>query len=149
MPGRHPLVAETTVDFEYAFEATYDQALGNGALVTYSVGVHYQSEAETSPFDPNAATGLNPIAGAAPAGSATPFNIVARHPTYTEMEERTLLNANITYTSPNEKWYATLWGKNLLNETYRVGANSVGALWNFSVYGAPLQWGLELGINFE
>jgi iron complex outermembrane receptor protein len=136
-------------EWQLGLEATYDQVLGNGATITYSAGVHYQSEAETSPFDPNAATGLNPIAGAAPAGSATPFNVIARHPTYTEMEERTLLDANITYTSANEKYYATLWGKNLLNETYRVGANSVGALWNFSVYGAPMQWGLEFGINFE
>ena len=68
---------------------------------SYIVGVHYQDEAETSPFDPNAVnTG------------------VARHPTFTQMEDRTLVNANVTYESPNERWFVTLWGKNLTDEEY-------------------------------
>ena len=64
------------------------------------------------------------------------------------MEKRTLLDANITYTSPDERYYVTAYGKNLLNEKYRVSSNSVGALWNFTYYGAPLQWGVELGFQF-
>ena len=72
---------------------------------------------------------------------------MARHPTYTQLEARTLLDANITYTAADARWYITLFGKNLLNEEYRVSANSVGGLWNFSQYGAPLQWGVEFGVG--
>jgi iron complex outermembrane receptor protein len=136
-------------EWQIGLQGIFDQTLGNGATLTYTAGLHFQTDAELSPFDPNAATGLNPITGAAPAGSDTPYNKVARHPTYTALQERTLVDANITYTSASEKYYVTLWGKNLLNEEYRTSANSVGALWNFSAYGPPLQWGVELGFNFD
>ncbi len=119
-------------------QITYDHPLGNGGRMTFAASVHHQTDAEMSPFDPNAATGTNPkFAGT-----------VARHPTYTQLEERTLIDAAITYNSPDERWFASLFGKNLLNEEYRVSANSVGGLWNFSQYGAPLQWGVELGFLF-
>jgi iron complex outermembrane receptor protein len=65
------------------------------------------------------------------------------------MESRTLINASLTYTSPDERYYLTLWGRNLSNEEYRVTANSVGALWNFTMYGPPRQWGLELGLRLQ
>jgi iron complex outermembrane receptor protein len=125
--------------WQIGLQASFDQDLGNGGVITYIVGAHHQTEAEMSPFDPNAAGGTNPAFS----------GVVARHPTYTQLEERTLVDANITYTSPSEKYYVTLWGKNLFNETYRTSANSVAGLWNFSQYGAPLQWGMEFGINFE
>lgn len=112
-------------------EAMWDQNLGNGGTIQWVAGVHYQAKAETSPFDPNAvATGL------------------ARHPTFTAMESRTLLHANVTYTDPSDRYHVTLFGKNLTNETYRVSANSVGTLWNFTQYGAPRHIGVELGVRF-
>ena len=55
----------------------------------------------------------------------------------------------MTYTSPDEKYYAALFGKNLTDETYRVSANSVGGLWNFTQYGAPSLIGFEFGVRFE
>ncbi len=133
-----PAVDLTDLDVPFAsewqlgLEANYDLQLGNGGAMTFTGGVHYQSEAELSPFDPNAAA----------AG-------IARHPTFTQLESRTLLNANITYTDPDDRWHLTAYGKNLSNEEYRVSANSVGALWNFTQYGAPRQWGIEFGMNFE
>ncbi|MEQ8690286.1 MAG: hypothetical protein RIC89_05540 [Pseudomonadales bacterium] len=65
------------------------------------------------------------------------------------MEERTLVNANVTYLSADERYHITLYGKNLTNEEYRVSANSVGALWNFTQYGASRQWGVEFGVSFQ
>ena len=121
-------------------QAILDQPLSGGGGITFSASFHYQSEAEMSPFDPNAAQGTNPGFGSTP---------LARHPTYTQLDERTLLDASITYNNPTERWHVTLFGKNLLNEEYRVSANSVGGLWNFSQYGAPLQWGVEMGMSFE
>ena len=45
------------------------------------------------------------------------------------MEERTLIDAaSVTYNSPDDRWFASLYGKNLLNEEYRVSANSGGRL---------------------
>ena len=127
-------------EWQLGAEAILDTPLGNGAALIWRAGFHYQSDAETSPFDPNAA---DPRVAGVPQPGGT-----ARHPTFTKMEERVLVNADITYMSPDEQYYFTLFGKNLLNEEYRVSANSVGALWNFTQYGAPLQWGLEFGVNF-
>lgn len=118
-------------EWQLGAEAIWDQGLGNGGNIQWVAGVHYQAEAETSPFDPNAvAAGL------------------ARHPTFTQIEKRTLLHANITYTDPTERYHVTLFGKNLTNETYRVSANSVGNLWNFTQFGAPRHIGVEFGVNF-
>jgi iron complex outermembrane receptor protein len=118
--------------WQVGLEASYDQDLGNGGSLLWIVSGHYQDEYEMSPFDPNAVnTGI------------------ARHPTYTQFEDRTLINANVTYMSQEERYYVTLYGKNLTDEEYRVSANSVGALWNFTMYGPPRQWGIELGVNFK
>ncbi|MCC5885323.1 MAG: TonB-dependent receptor [Gammaproteobacteria bacterium] len=117
--------------WQLAGELMWDQNLGNGGTLQWVGGVHYQSSAETSPFDPNAvAVG------------------VARHPTFTAMESRTLVHANITYMDPTERYHVSLFGKNLTNETYRVSANSVGNLWNFTQFGAPRHIGVELGVTF-
>ncbi len=117
--------------WQLAAEALWDQNLGNGGSLQWVAGVHYQSKSETSPFDPNAVA----------AG-------VARHPTFTAMESRTLVHANITYMDPTERYHVSLFGKNLTNEKYRVTANSVGNLWNFTQYSAPRHLGVELGVRF-
>ncbi len=80
--------------WQVGLDVTYDQDLGNGGVVVYNVNGNYQDEAETSPFDPNAAQ-----------------NDIVRHPTFTQIEERTLINASITYRDPNDKWYVTLYGR--------------------------------------
>jgi iron complex outermembrane receptor protein len=140
-PGGRAALDLTGLDIPFApemqayGEINYDMPLASGALISWSASVSYQDEAETSPFDPNAAGRAN--------------NRVARHPTYTQMEERTLVNANVTYTSPDDRYYITAYGLNLTDEEYRVTANSVGALWNFTMYGPPMQWGVELGVNLE
>ena len=123
-----PFAAELQV----GLEAIIDQPMDHGGSLQWVIGAHYQDEAETSPFDPNAAS-----------------NGIARHPTHTQMEERTLVNANVTYVSADQRYHISVFGRNLTNEEYRVSANSVGALWNFTQYGAPRQWGVELGVNFN
>ena len=125
-----PFAAETQAGIEFIYSLQLDTNVASE--VEFTVGAHYQDEAETSPFDPNAAA----------AG-------VVRHPTFTKMEERTLVNANVTFYSGDGRYQVTLFGKNLTNEEYRVSANSVGALWNFTQYGAPRQWGIEFGMNFD
>jgi iron complex outermembrane recepter protein len=117
-------------EWQVGIEGAYDLTLASGHSITFVVSGHYQSEYEMSPLDENAAS-----------------RGVVRQPTFTQFEERILVNANVTWHDAEDRYYATLYGKNLLNEEYRVSANSVGALWNFTMYGAPLQWGLELGVK--
>lgn len=119
-------------EYQVGAQATYVQPLSSGATITYFLSAHFQDDAEMSPFDPNAVE-----------------KGVARHATYTQLESRTLVDLNITFTDAEDKYHATLFGKNLLDETYRVSANSVGGLWNFTQYGAPLQWGVEIGMRFD
>lgn len=117
-------------EWQLGLQGIYDLQLANGSNISFVASVHYQSEFEMSPLDENAAS-----------------RGVVRQPTFTQHEERTLVDANITYSDAEDRYYVTLYGKNLLNEEYRVSANSVGALWNFTMYSAPLQWGLELGLK--
>ncbi len=105
-------------EWKWAVSATYDQRLPVGTLV-YNVNVNYQDEAEMSVFN-------------------SPR---------TQMTERTLWDANITYRGPEDRYYVTLWGKNLTDERYRIGANSVAGLWNFTMYGRPRSYGLEVGVT--
>ena len=66
----------------------------------------------------------------------------------TQMEERTLVDANVTWHEPEERYYLSVWGKNLTDERNRIGANSVAGLWNFTMYGRPISYGVEAGVTF-
>jgi iron complex outermembrane receptor protein len=58
-----------------------------------------------------------------------------------------LLNASVQWTSPDDRWSARLWGKNLTDETYATGileANH-GVLRQI---GAPRTYGVTLGAKF-
>ena len=67
----------------------------------------------------------------------------------TQMEERTLLGASVTYRDAASRWSATLYGTNLTDETFRVAALPVAGLWNFTNYGAPRQIGVSLNLKFD
>ena len=95
--------------------------LVGGGTVTLNANLNYQAEAETDVFN-----GVN-----------------------TQMEERTILGAAVTYRDPDDRWSATLFGTNLTNETYRVAALPVAGLWNFTNYGAPRQIGVSLNLKFD
>ena len=69
------------------------------------------------------------------------------------MQERfALLNARLTLSSPDERWVLSLWGKNILDKTYKTQYFSFdgnplltpGAL----VLGEPRMYGAEVRINF-
>jgi iron complex outermembrane receptor protein len=75
--------------------------------------------------------------------------VVVRHPTHTQIEKRTLVNASATWRDADERYYVTMYGRNLTNEIKRVGANSVAFLWNFTVYGPPREFGVRIGVNFN
>ena len=63
-------------------------------------------------------------------------------------EEVTLLNASVSYRSANEMFRVALYGRNLTDEEYQTSGLSVANLWNFTTYGNPLTYGVELEVNF-
>ena len=125
-----PFSPETTA----GLSATYFQDLQSGGSLTYNVNVHYRDEFEVNPLPANAAGG-------------TAENPVIMQKRNTQAEERTLVNAYITW-DINDNIALTLWGKNLTDEVYRVSANPVATLWNFGRYGAPMSVGVKADFNF-
>ena len=110
---------------------TYFMDLANGSVLTFNASVHYQDEMETQPYP----------ADAQPEG-------VLRPKRFTQVEDRTLVDAFVGWESPEQMWNATVYGKNLTDETWRQSANAVAGLWNFTRYSPPREWGVRLGVNF-
>ena len=54
----------------------------------------------------------------------------------------------MTWRDAGDQYYVKLWGANLNDELYRDGSNSVGGLWNFTLYGAPMSYGIEAGVRW-
>ena len=63
-------------------------------------------------------------------------------------DDRTLVNASVTYNSADERFFARLYGRNLTDEEYRVGELPVADLWTMTYYGQPRSYGLEVGMKF-
>jgi iron complex outermembrane receptor protein len=99
---------------------TYDVILGDAGTLTLNTTGNYQSEAEMSVFN-----SLN-----------------------TQMHERFLWDASATWRDAEERYRVTLFAKNILNEKYRIGSNSVAGLWNMTIYGRPRSYGVEVGFHF-
>jgi iron complex outermembrane recepter protein len=64
-------------------------------------------------------------------------------------DDVTLLNASVTYTASDGKYFVRAYGKNLTDETYKVGELPVADLWTFAYYGEPQTVGLEFGMSFD
>ena len=123
-------------ELTYGVAATYFQDLASGASITYNLNMHYQDDAETSPFPAN-------FQGADAQG-----NPIIVQKALTQMEDRTLLNGFITYNGADNGIEISVYGKNLTNEIYRVAANPVATLWNFTRHGPPREYGIQVGYSF-
>lgn len=99
---------------------TYDLHLGNSGMVIWNANIHYSPEYEYSVFNSD----------------------------FTQIQSRTLIGLSATWIDPQDRWQLSVFVKNLLDETYRVSANSVAGLWNFSQYGQNRRWGVEGTFNF-
>jgi iron complex outermembrane receptor protein len=64
------------------------------------------------------------------------------------MSEWDTIDANVRFAPEGGRWDFTFWAKNLTDERTRIAANSVAGLWNFTMYGRPRSYGLEVGIHF-
>ena len=88
---------------------------------------------------------VNPLPANASGGTAD--NPIIMQKRNTQVEERTLINAFVTW-DMNDNVALTLWGKNLTDEVKRVSANPVGTLWNFARYAPPRSIGVKAAFNF-
>jgi iron complex outermembrane receptor protein len=64
------------------------------------------------------------------------------------LNSKTLLNASLTYSDDQDRFFVRLWGKNLTDERYRIATQSVATLWTHTQWGAPRSYGLEVGLKF-
>lgn len=63
------------------------------------------------------------------------------------LDAKTLIDASLTYRSPNNRWFLTAYGKNLTDERYRIASQSVATLWTHSQFGDPRNYGVIVGVN--
>jgi iron complex outermembrane receptor protein len=59
------------------------------------------------------------------------------------------MNASITLSDADDRYYVRLVGQNLTDKRYRTASQNVAGLWLNSQYGAPRYFGIELGVNFS
>ena len=64
------------------------------------------------------------------------------------LDAKDLINASVTYTAKDARWYVRGYGKNLTDERYRIASQSVATLWTHSQFGAPINFGVEFGMGF-
>ena len=107
-------------ELSWGIGLTYDQDLANNGSIIWNINANYQDEADTSP-------------GNLPR---------------TQLQDFTLINAHATWRDIEDKYWVTLYGKNLGDEVYRNGANYVGGSWLFTTYGAPMEYGIEAGYRW-
>jgi iron complex outermembrane receptor protein len=64
------------------------------------------------------------------------------------LDEKNLLNASVTYTGADGNWFVRGYGRNLTDERYRIASQSVATLWTHTQWGAPINYGVEVGFGF-
>jgi iron complex outermembrane receptor protein len=64
------------------------------------------------------------------------------------LDEKNLINASVTYTGADGAWFVRGYGRNLTDERYRIASQSVATLWTHTQWGAPLNYGVEVGFGF-
>ena len=59
------------------------------------------------------------------------------------------MNASLTISQIDDKYYVKAIGRNLTDERYRIASQNVAGLWLNSNFGAPRYFGVELGVRFR
>lgn len=76
------------------------------------------------------------------------YESVTLNAPFTQGQARTLVGASTHWSDPSDKYRVSLYGRNLLNKVYRVSANSVAGLFNFTNYAPPRSVGVEFAAKF-
>jgi iron complex outermembrane receptor protein len=108
-------------EWQFGADITYDTPLGNIGNLRAQAGVYYQDE------------------------NTYYYATAPEHDTF--IESYTLVDAFVTYTHSSDKWYFSIFGKNLTDELYHSASQYVGGLWTHANYAPPRTYGAEIGIN--
>jgi len=68
--------------------------------------------------------------------------------TQTWADSRTLIDASITYSSRDDRWFVRVLGRNLANKIYVQSSQNVDPLWVWAFYGEPRYIGGQAGFKF-
>jgi iron complex outermembrane recepter protein len=115
-----PFTVPFSPKLKYGVNASYDFGMANGSRLVFSGDVNYQSVSQTDVFN-----GIN-----------------------TQQEKRTLVNVGATWHDAEDRYSIGAYVANLTDETYRIAALPVAGLWNFTNYGAPRSFGINLNVKF-
>ena len=69
--------------------------------------------------------------------------------TQTYADARTLIDASVTYRTPDERLFVRLIARNLADKVYVQSAQNVDPLWIWAFYGEPRYLGLQAGYSFN
>ncbi|MEM7613313.1 MAG: hypothetical protein AAF270_16635, partial [Pseudomonadota bacterium] len=111
-------------DVTAGVDLTYNQDLESGAGLRYNLNFNYEDE-NTYYYNDDIGSEFDTI-----------------------LEKRTILGANVTFTSADGRYYISAFGKNLTDDRYKTASQAVGALWTFANYGPPRTYGIEAGFSF-
>jgi iron complex outermembrane receptor protein len=78
------------------------------------------------------------------------FSIASNAPdTRTYEDARALLDASLTYSAANDRWFVRALGKNLTNKFYRIDGQNVDPLWVDVQYGEPRTLAVQFGVKLS
>jgi iron complex outermembrane receptor protein len=64
-----------------------------------------------------------------------------------EIDSYDLLDLSVTWRAPSERYYASLYVKNVTDEVYQQSITAVGALFDTNFLSSPRRWGLTVGFD--
>ena len=117
-------VPQRAPEWQWMVEGLYEHAVWNYGNLEWNVRVSYEDDnvAGYSDVDPQ-------------------FDAI--------LNSKTLIDASVTFTDPDDSYYVRLYGQNLSDERYRTGSLSVATLWVMTAYGQPRTFGIEGGVKFD
>lgn len=111
-------------DWTGMVSATYSHSLSNWGKVSHNILASYEE--------------------------GTIFTFSASGPAFdARTDDRLLVNWSSTFTDNSDKYFIRVFGKNLTDENYITGNLSVAGLWTMTSFGAPRQFGVEVGAKFD
>lgn len=111
-------------ELQLALQASFEHDLANYGNLEWALRFAYEDDSVSSYSDVDPA-----------------FN--------TLLNSKTLIDASVTFTDADDRYYLKLIGQNLSDQRYRTGSLSVATLWIMSAYGPPRYFALQGGINFD
>ena len=114
---------ERAPELQWTLDATYQTPIGNALKLVVNAHVNYTDE--------NLYT---------QSIQSPDFN--------TFLDSRTLLNASITISDRDDKYFGRIIGKNLTDTRYKVATQVVAGLWTFANYGPPRFLAAEVGVRW-